>query len=126
MAAHGDNHQGGRPRKEIDIKQFEKLCFLQCTQEEIMGFFDIDTKDTLNERIREHYGAEHCFSTIYAKKRQNGRIAVRRKQLQVAESGNPSMLIWLGKQWLGQKDKHEAELTGGEIKVVISKDDEEL
>tara|TARA_R110000868_G_scaffold87034_4_gene243653 strand:+ start:3647 stop:4006 length:360 start_codon:yes stop_codon:yes gene_type:complete len=96
-----------RPRKEIDQETFEKLCHLQCTQEEIMGFFDIDTKDTLNTRIREIYGENECFSTIYSKRKQGGRIAVRRKQMQVAESGNPTMLIWLGKQYLGQAEKTE-------------------
>lgn len=30
-----------RPLKEIDKKQFENLCGLQCTLEEICGFFDI-------------------------------------------------------------------------------------
>ena len=29
----------GRPRKNIDKEQFEKLCFLHCTLEEIAGFF---------------------------------------------------------------------------------------
>ena len=34
----------GRPKKEIDQKQFENLCGLQCTQEEICGFFDVTDK----------------------------------------------------------------------------------
>ena len=37
----------GRPKKEIDQKQFENLCGLQCTEEEICGCFDITDK-TLN------------------------------------------------------------------------------
>ena len=98
-----------RPRKEIDQSTFEKLCHLQCTQVEIMGFFEIDTKDTLNNRIREIYGEQHSFSTIYEQKKQGGRIAIRRQQMQLAEKGNPSMLIWLGKQFLEQKDKQEVD-----------------
>ena len=115
-----------RPRKEIDKETFEKLCHLQCTQEEIMGFFDIDTKDTLNARIREIYGENESFSTIYSKKKQGGRIAVRRKQMQVAEAGNPTMLIWLGKQYLDQRDKHETEEINKEqtVNVVIKKHDD--
>ena len=116
---------GGRPRKEVDWDQFEKLCYLQCTQEEIMDFFEIDTRDTLNARIKEHYGENHSFSTIYAQKRVGGRLAVRRKQFQVAESGNTTMLIWLGKQWLGQSDKQEIEQSGT-IKISIDQDDAEM
>lgn len=33
-----------RPRKEIDQKNFESLCGLQCTLEEICGFFDVTDK----------------------------------------------------------------------------------
>lgn len=99
-----------RPRKEIDKETFEKLCHLQCTQQEIMGFFEIGTKDTLNARIREIYGEEHSFSTIYAQKSQSGKISIRRQQMQLAEKGNASILIWLGKQYLGQSDKQETKV----------------
>ena len=34
----------GRPTKEIDRTEFEKLCFLQCTRDEICGWFDIAEK----------------------------------------------------------------------------------
>ena len=117
---------GGRPKKEIDKDTFEKLCHLQCTQTEIMGFFDIDTKDTLNARIREIYGEHHCFSTVYEKKRQGGKIAIRRKQMQVAEAGNPTMLIWLGKQYLDQRDKHEVESVNKNIEIKIDQQDADL
>ena len=116
----------GRPRKEIDKETFEKLCHLQCTQEEIMGFFDIESKDTLNERIREIYGVQHCFSTIYDQKKQGGRIAIRRKQMQVAESGNPTMLIWLGKQYCNQSDKNEINQTNKTIEIKIDEDESGL
>jgi hypothetical protein len=36
-----------------------------------------------------------------------GRATLRRMQWQAAENGNPTMLIWLGKQMLDQKDKVE-------------------
>jgi len=43
------------------------------------------------------------FSAEIAKGRSEGNISLRRKQWQVAvEQGNPVMLIWLGKQMLGQ------------------------
>lgn len=102
-------NKGGRPRKEIDIEQFEKLCGLQCTLHEIASWFDIHT-DTLELRVKEHYG--QGFSEIFKQKRGKGKIALRRYQMQAAERGNPSMLIWLGKQYLGQKDKQSLEHSG--------------
>ena len=40
-------------------------------------------------------------------RRGGGRPSAERKQIQDALGGNVSMLIWLGKQMLEQKDKHE-------------------
>lgn len=39
----------------------------------------------------------------------SGRAALRRMQFQAAQKGNVQMQIWMGKQYLGQKDKSEVE-----------------
>ena len=45
---------------------------------------------------------------MYLKKgRDQGKTSLRRMQWEKAQSGNTTMLIWLGKQMLGQKDKLE-------------------
>ena len=85
---------------KIDQKQFESLCKMQCTETEICSFFDV-SEDTLVRWCKETYNQN--FAEIYSKKREGGRIAIRRFQLQQAEK-NPTMAIWLGKQYLGQKD----------------------
>lgn len=88
---------------KIDKHQFENLCKMQCTETEIMAWFDV-CKDTLISWCKNEYGMD--FSTIYQQKKEGGKIALRRYQLQQAEK-NPTMAIWLGKQYLGQKDKYE-------------------
>ena len=90
----------GRPRKEIDQKQFENLCGLQCTLEEICGWFGVTDK-TLNSWCKREY--KKNFSEVFAQKRGLGKISLRRNQWRLAEK-NASMAIWLGKQYLGQKD----------------------
>lgn len=89
-----------RPRKEIDQKQFESLCALQCTGEEILDFFGV-TDCTLNAWCKRTYGAG--FSDVFRQKRGKGKISLRRHQMRLAEK-NATMAIWLGKQYLGQKD----------------------
>jgi hypothetical protein len=91
----------GRPRLEIDYEILKKLCVLQCTLEEIAGWFEV-SPDTIERRIKEQYGV--TFAEYYAKASMRGKIHIRRKQMQVAKSGNVTMLIWLGKQYLGQKE----------------------
>lgn len=94
-----------RPRKEIDQKDFESLCALQCTKEEICGFFDASDK-TLENWCKRTYS--EGFSEVFKKKRGKGKISLRRAQFRLAEK-SASMAIWLGKQWLGQKDTVEIE-----------------
>lgn len=89
-----------RPRKEIDQKTFEKLCGLQCTEEEILGWFETTDK-TLNSWCKREYGKS--FSEVFKEKRGKGKISLRRAQWQLAEK-SASMAIWLGKQYLGQSD----------------------
>ena len=93
----------GRPKKNFDKSQFESLCNLQCTLEEIAGFFKCN-KDTINAWCKREYNDN--FSEVFKKYSQNGKISLRRYQYKLAEK-NASMAIWLGKQWLGQTDKIE-------------------
>ena len=89
-----------RPHKKIDRKQFENLCGLQCTLEEMCGFFDCCT-DTLESWCKRTYSAG--FSDVFRQKRGLGKISLRRAQFRLAEK-NATMAIWLGKQYLGQVD----------------------
>jgi len=93
-----------RPSKEIDFNQFESLCKIQCTEAEICSVLDVTDK-TLCKRLVEHYGAG--FSEVYKKFAEFGKASVRRMQFRSAENGNVTMQIWLGKQYLGQRDKTE-------------------
>lgn len=95
-----------RPRKEIDSEQFEKLCALQCTLKEIAGWFGC-SEDTIERWCLREYQDENgqpmSFADVYKNFSVDGKISLRRFQFKMAER-NPSMAIWLGKQWLGQRD----------------------
>ena len=95
----------GRPRIEINNIEFEKLCALQCTLEEIAGFFDC-SGDTIERWCKREYNLP--FAEIYKKFSATGKIALRRYQMRLAEK-HPNMAIWLGKQMLGQRDSVEYE-----------------
>lgn len=107
--------KNGRPRKEIDIVQFEKLCALQCTITEVCSFFDVDDM-TLNSWCKRTYNM--TFSEVFKIKRGTGLISLRRSQMRMAET-NPTMAIWLGKQYLGQKDHHEVETNESKVNDVV-------
>lgn len=92
----------GRPLKEIDWVKVEKLCFIHCTGEEIAAIIEVDY-DTLVAAIEREY--KQTFSEYFKKHSSGGRASLRRMQFKAAESGNTTMLVWLGKQHLGQKDR---------------------
>lgn len=104
-----------RPRKEIDQKQFENLCGLQCTKEEICGWFDVTDK-TLENWCKRTYRSG--FSEVFRQKRGAGKISLRRSQWRLAEK-NANMAIWLGKQYLDQKDIVEQNINTDGVKVII-------
>lgn len=109
----------GRPRIEIDKSQFEKLCALQCTQEEICGVLGVSNK-TLERWCKKEYKAN--FSEVFREKRQVGRMSLRRSQFKLAEK-NATMAIWLGKQYLDQRDKDitdAVEKTNGVLESILA------
>ena len=89
----------GRKKLVIDYITVEKLASIQCTQEEISTFLGISVR-TL-QRDEE-------FCRIYKKGQENGKMSLRRMQFKLAEK-NSAMAIFLGKQYLGQKDIPEQE-----------------
>ena len=93
----------GRKQIELDVRQFEVLCSIQCMVDEIAAVFDC-SPDTVRRWCLRHYKRE--FSEVYEEKRQVGLASLRRIQFKMAEQ-SASMAIWLGKQLLNQKDKIE-------------------
>ena len=96
-----------RPKKEINARQFESLCGLQCTKEEICLVLDVTDK-TLESWCKRTYGGKG-FSEVFRQKRGIGRVSLRRSQFELAQKGNVTMLIWLGRQYLGQSEEPRQE-----------------
>lgn len=90
----------GRPQKEIDVEQFEKLCALQCTIKEVASFFGC-TEKTIEAWCKRTF--RKTFYQTFEEKSGVGKISLRRAQFRLAET-NATMAIWLGKQYLGQRD----------------------
>ena len=97
-----------RAKKDISIeKQVEKLASYGLTNKEIaeaLGFDD----STLKRK----------FENFLTKGKANLKQRLKRKQIDVALAGNVSMLIWLGKNYLGQADKLDE---SGEYEIVINR-----
>ena len=96
----------GRPRKNIDKKQFQSLCAMFCTLQEIAGFFDC-SEDTIERWCKRTY--DSTFAEAFKQYSAQGKISLRRNQMKMAEK-NVAMAIFLGKNYLGQKDTQDNEV----------------
>lgn len=114
----------GRPRKEISEIEFEKLCTLQCTEEEIAGWFNCSV-DTIENWCKRTYG--ETFSETYKKHSAGGKLTLRRNMLRLSEK-SAVMAIFLAKNWLGMTDnvevKADTSLMQSLLDVVSNKDSE--
>lgn len=89
--------KAGRPKFGLNAASVEKLAKINCSLEEMAAVLDCSV-DTLGRN----------FAEVIEKGRQKGTMSLKRKQAQVALDGSVPMLIWLGKQRLGQRDKQES------------------
>jgi hypothetical protein len=101
----------GENKTVVDPEDIEKLAKLWCSWEEMSDFFGVPA-NTL----------KYNFSEIVAKGRSETKQGLRRAQLKLALGGNATMLIWLGKNILGQQESPQ-----GSTKGVLpwSEDDED-
>jgi len=102
-------HPGGRPRLEFDLRMVEDLGKIQSTHSELAAVLGVSV-DTVERRLRD----DPEFCSAYEKGLENGKSSLRRIQWKAALGGNTTMQIWLGKQYLGQRDQARQELTGAE------------
>jgi hypothetical protein len=83
----------GRDKTVIPPEEVFKLASIGCKDTEIADWFGIDG-NTLR----------YNFSVELLKGRETLKQSLRKAQLQVALNGNPTMLIWLGRNLLGQTE----------------------
>jgi hypothetical protein len=87
-----------------DWKEFDRLVSYQCTQEEIADHFDVSV-DTLDNACQRDRGTK--LSEVWNKKKNLGRVKLKKIQFSLAEQGSAAMAIFLGKYLLGQKDQYD-------------------
>ena len=92
--------RAARPSAVFKRRQFEELCKIQCTKEEIAHVSGTSI-ETLLRRCQEVYGA--TFDEVYARFADAGLVSLRRSQFNLAKK-SASMAIFLGKNYLGQSD----------------------
>ena len=93
-----------RPKTEIDWTKVDFYLRAHCDGVGIAGILGIHP-DTLYLACQAEF--KMGFSEYSQQKKSEGKEILRGKQFQLAVEGDKTMLVWLGKQYLGQKDKRD-------------------
>lgn len=83
----------GRAKTVIPEEQVMELAKLHCTNQEMADFFDVKLQTFVDN-----------FRDIITKGRLITKQRLRKAQLDMALKGDRTMLIWLGRNMLGQSD----------------------
>lgn len=106
-----------------DVEQFKKLCGIFCTKKEVCAIMEIADHRTLDRLIAKNIPDAPTWDEAFALFSGVGKASLRRRQFEAAMDGNTAMLIFLGKNYLGQTDQgqkaEEAKPTGNRLAVMI-------
>lgn len=103
----GKRSGSGRKPINIDLAEVERLCALQCTDEELAAWFKVSLRTI--ERRKE---TSRAFAEAVARGKASGRVSLRRSLWALAVKGNPAANIFLAKNLLGYKDYFANEHSG--------------
>ncbi len=102
------NGKQGRPKYKITddgIRLLEHLASLNATREEIYAAMGVD-ESVLNNNLNKS-----IFQETYNKGKQKFLLNIREAQSRLVRKDNSSMAIFLGKNYLGQTDSSQIQIT---------------
>jgi hypothetical protein len=89
----------GRPKAVMDLGVIERGASIGCSKDELAALSGF-ARSTFYKYLAEDPAVQEAIDRGAAK----GQATLRRLQWKGAEEGNATMLVWLGKQLLGQRD----------------------
>lgn len=105
----------------IDWDLVKRLAAIQCTTTEIASAIDLDRRNLQRGCVKE-YGCN--LEEKMSEWKEGGKASLRRNQWKLAEK-NATMAIFLGKQFLGQRDDIRLNHTGSVVQEIVHFGDDE-
>jgi hypothetical protein len=112
-----ENMAAGRPKKPLkyNYELIKDLASILCTQDEIANIMGVSVRKLQ---------MDEQFMRLYKEGIDGAKAHIRRAQFKLALSGNATMLVWLGKQFLGQREPQaEVVVPDDELEEDMSKYD---
>ena len=109
----GEHRGRGRPPAEIDLGAVERAASIGCSKEEISAILGI-----VKQTLYNHMEKNPAILEAIERGQEKGRATLRRLQWEGAKEHNQTMLISLGKQFLGQRDTQNVQNLGADGKPI--------
>ncbi|SRR5260370_1284056 len=100
--------------KPIDLEELKKWARAGATYPEMAQRLGVGHA-TLERRLKKPE-----FAAALAEAKAEMIVSLRTKQVSIALGGNVTMLIWLGKQYLGQTDRSDTTHRGHDGKALLT------
>lgn len=103
-----------KPMRKLDYETIRGLAEIACTDREIAAVLKFS-----HEWLCRRKKKDAKLLNAIESGREEGKASLRRMQWQKATEGNVTMMIWLGKQILGQRDRmdHAVDMSTSEQSV---------
>ena len=111
--------KAGRPRKEINWEEFEKILLFLPTLPEVASYFGVSER-TFQRAVHRQY--KENYDTLLKRFGEKTKISLRRNLLKMSET-NASAAIFLAKNLLGMRD--QPEVTAQQVDGIILIDPDE-
>lgn len=112
--------KGGRPPFCFKPEEIEIFGKFRATQETMAEHYGVSI-DTIRRKMQDEEGA---FCMAYKKGFSQTKMKLAEAQMYCAlVDHNPTMLIWLGKQYLGQRDEIHQDVDVSQVAFVVDKTD---
>jgi len=109
--------ENGRPLKKIDWDEVDKLLMAGCNGVQVAAYFDMHPQTFYERVIRER---SMSFTDYSTQKKEKGNSFLLATQYKLALEKDKTMLVWLGKQRLEQREEPKGDdKFNGELKEFI-------
>lgn len=111
-----------RPEKQVDWDKVDYMLKAGCLGTEVAEAFGMHP-NTFYTRVQQEYNC--TFSEFLQQRRSGGDAAIRIRQYEKAlglnDLGDNTMLIWLGKNRLGQRNEDKLSIVTSEQQTTLDK-----
>lgn len=106
-----------RPSTDVEWKTVDEMLMAGCLGTEVAAYYGIHP-DTFYKKVEQQKGMG--FTAYLQEKRSKGDALLRTKQYEKALKGDNTLLIWLGKNRLEQRESPQEHTVNEDVKKDLS------